>query len=207
LSSARHNSSEMPQMPFIIAGKVNIVGSESTDKDDYYVILKSDNKVNQSRRVELKKQNEYSYILVVQEKLDSEKPLDLYVRIGNKEQKVSTIQPGLPGEIIKLNIKAQKSPQENILHQNYPNPFNPDTWIPYELNKESEVEIGIYGSNGQLVRRLDLGRKAPGFYTGKEQAGYWDGKNEAGENVVSGVYFYTIKAGEFISTRKMVILK
>lgn len=98
-----------------------------------------------------------------------------------------------------------KLPYVSKLHQNYPNPFNPETWIPYQLCKEAQVVINIYTSNGQLVRTLDLGRKLPGFYTDKESSAYWDGRNEAGEQVAGNIYFYSIKAGGFISARKMII--
>jgi hypothetical protein len=61
--------------------------------------------------------------------------------------------------------------------------------------------------SGQPVRSLSLGHKPAGFYTDKSKAAYWDGKNEAGEQVSSGVYFYTIQAGDFTATRKMVVAK
>ena len=93
----------------------------------------------------------------------------------------------------------------NKLYQNYPNPFNPETWIPYQLGEDTRVEIRIYTSDGQLVRTLNLGRKQAGSYTSKEKAVYWDGNNEAGECVSSGIYFYTIQAGNYSYTKKMVI--
>ena len=67
--------------------------------------------------------------------------------------------------------------------------------------------IRIYSATGQLVRILDLGHKGVGFYTEKEKAAYWDGNNEAGEDVASGVYFYTIRAGDFTATKKMVVVR
>jgi len=69
------------------------------------------------------------------------------------------------------------------------------------------VEISIYTMTGQLARTLRLGYRPSGFYTGKEKAAYWDGRNEAGERVSSGVYFYSIKAGDLTDTRKMVIMR
>jgi len=98
-------------------------------------------------------------------------------------------------------------PERTELSQNYPNPFNPDTWIPYQLKDDNDVVIKIYASTGQLVRTLDLGHKIAGFYNSKERSAYWDGKNESGEQITSGIYFYTIQAGKFNSTRKMIILK
>lgn len=94
-----------------------------------------------------------------------------------------------------------------ILLQNYPNPCNPDTWIPYQLSKASKVSIAIHDISGHLIRRLDLGFRQRGFYLGKDKAAYWDGRNEAGEYVAGGIYFYTIKAGEFVQTRKLTVLR
>lgn len=103
-----------------------------------------------------------------------------------------------------LKIEATK----NLLEQNYPNPFNPETWIPYAIAEECDnVIITIYNLLGQEVRRLDLGQRTAGFYTSKDRAAYWDGKNTDGTLVASGVYFYQIKAGDFSSIRKMVVLK
>jgi len=100
-----------------------------------------------------------------------------------------------------------KVPQKLMLLQNYPNPFNPETWIPYELNQTSDVEVLIYNINGQIVRRLRLGQQIPGSYITKDKAAYWDGANAKGEKVSSGVYFYQLKAGEKSFVRKMVIIK
>ena len=98
-------------------------------------------------------------------------------------------------------------PKETALLANYPNPFNPETWIPYELANSADVSVRIYSVNGSLVRRLSLGHQATGMYQSRSRAAYWDGKNEFGESVASGVYFYTLIAGDFTATRKMLIRK
>jgi hypothetical protein len=105
----------------------------------------------------------------------------------------------------KLTI--QVVPDKNVILQNYPNPFNPETWIPYHLANDAEVSICIYNFSGQLIRTLELGNKSAGYYARRDKSAYWNGRNEAGELVSSGIYFYTIKAGNFIATRKMVVLK
>jgi len=115
----------------------------------------------------------------------------------------------LPVEIPKptlINILPQ-APMRSVLLQNYPNPFNPDTWIPYQLAFASDVKIQIYDVSGRLVRTLNLGYKDAGYYQDKASAAYWDGRNEFGEGIASGVYFYTLKAGKFIATRRMLIAK
>jgi len=103
------------------------------------------------------------------------------------------------------------------LGQNYPNPFNPETWIPYQLAKDSLVEIEIYSATGVLVRQLDIGFKTAGNYTSTEHSAYWNGRNRQSEKVASGVYFYRIKAhiasadhhvpAVWRTTKKMIILK
>lgn len=100
---------------------------------------------------------------------------------------------------------AKPKPGEFTLLQNYPNSFNPDTWIPYHLAQDVNVTIRIHSVSGELIKTLDLGHRPAGFYITKDKAAYWDGKNEAGEQVASGIYFYTIQAGEFAATKKMVI--
>jgi len=107
----------------------------------------------------------------------------------------------------RLRILLNDVPRKTSLMANYPNPFNPETWIPFELSKNTKVEIMIYSSSGQLVRRLDLGHKPAGIYIVRDKSAYWDGKNEAGESVSSGVYFYTLVTPEFFQTRKLVILR
>ena len=98
-------------------------------------------------------------------------------------------------------------PEETALLHNYPNPFNPETWIPYQLAKPAEVTLTIYATNGVIVRTLELGHQPAGIYQYRSRAAYWDGKNELGESVASGIYFYTLTAGDFNATRKMMIRK
>ena len=99
------------------------------------------------------------------------------------------------------------TPEKTMLLSNYPNPFNPETWIPYQLASPADVSISIYATNGQLIRTLALGHQPAGVYRNKNQAAYWDGKNEFGERVASGLYFYTLTAGKFSATGKMLIRK
>ncbi len=107
---------------------------------------------------------------------------------------------------LQLNV-GDVQPQDTILAQNYPNPFNPETWIPYQLSKSTEVSIHIHNVAGHLVRTLDLGLKPTGSYMTPASAAYWDGKNSVGERVASGIYFYTLQTADFAATRRMVILK
>ena len=102
---------------------------------------------------------------------------------------------------------AEVLPKKTALLVNYPNPFNPETWIPYQLAKPAEVNISIHAADGKLVRTLKLGYLSAGMYHSKSRAAYWDGRNGLGEAVASGVYFYTLTAGDFTATGKMLIRK
>jgi len=110
-------------------------------------------------------------------------------------------------EQLKPLIGWQPLPSHTTLLQNYPNPFNPETWIPFNLAQDMPVIISIYNANGQRIRTITLGNKKAGRYITRDKAAYWDGQNSFGQKVTSGVYYYTIQAGEFAATRKMVILK
>ena len=105
------------------------------------------------------------------------------------------------------SLLALLIPEETVLLPNYPNPFNPETWIPYQLSEPADVTLRIYAVNGELVRTLALGHTPAGMYQNRSRAVYWDGKNDVGESVASGVYFYTLTAGDFTATRKLLIRK
>ena len=98
-------------------------------------------------------------------------------------------------------------PEKTQLLANYPNPFNPETWIPYELATDTNVQITIYNTQGVVVRTLQLGHQAAGYYTSRDRAAYWDGRNVLGEPVASGIYFYQLRADNVSALRKMLILK
>ncbi|MCG9132351.1 right-handed parallel beta-helix repeat-containing protein [Candidatus Poribacteria bacterium] len=104
-------------------------------------------------------------------------------------------------------LLASITPKETLLLANYPNPFNPETWMPYQLASPADVTLHIHAVDGSLVRMLSLGHKDIGMYQSRSRAAYWDGKNEFGEPVASGIYFYTLTAGDFTATRKMLIRK
>ena len=98
-------------------------------------------------------------------------------------------------------------PTETMLLPNYPNPFNPETWIPYDLAEDAEVHIHIYNLKGESIRHLSVGFQTAGTYRTRSHAAYWDGRNASGEPVASGIYFYTLQAGNVNTTRQMVIVK
>ena len=111
------------------------------------------------------------------------------------------------GILFLEQLLAALIPKETVLLPNYPNPFNPETWIPYQLAEPAEVKVTVYSADGRLVRTLALGHQPAGIYQDRSRAAYWDGKNTLDELAASGLYFYTLTAGDFTATRKMLILK
>ncbi len=111
------------------------------------------------------------------------------------------------GILLLEQLLAVLIPKDTELLSNYPNPFNPETWIPYRLAKDAFVALTIYNQRGSVIRRFNVGYQTASVYESRSQAIYWDGRNEVGDRVASGIYFYTLTAGDYSATRKMVILK
>ena len=115
--------------------------------------------------------------------------------------------------VFRNGIESLESLMENILPKqtgllpNYPNPFNPETWIPYDLVQDANVQIEIYNLSGELINKLNVGHQKAGNYRSKQQAAYWDGRNSIGEPVSSGVYFYSLNSGHFSAIRRMMVKK
>jgi hypothetical protein len=97
---------------------------------------------------------------------------------------------------------AGSVPYEYSLDQNYPNPFNAGTQITYGLAEDANVDLAIYNILGQRVVTLESGHREAGYHTVA-----WDGRDRDGDEVASGMYFYRIKAGDLIMSKKMVLLK
>ncbi len=116
----------------------------------------------------------------------------------------TSTNPAAPGNTA---LVTHQLPMETRLLANYPNPFNPETWIPYQLATDTDVQILIYDTRGSLVRRLELGHQLAGIYTDRSQAAYWDGRNTLGEPVASGLYFYQLQTDTVSLLRKMLIVK
>ncbi len=101
--------------------------------------------------------------------------------------------------------KSTSLPKAFSLSQNRPNPFNPSTTVSYSIPDDSPelaVKLSVYNIRGQLVRTLVDDSQGSGTYSIN-----WDGTDNGGKKISSGVYFYRLLAGDFVSTRKMVVLK
>ena len=101
-----------------------------------------------------------------------------------------------------LGIGDEPIPTVFALHQNYPNPFNPVTTLRYDLPENGIVTIIIYDMLGRQVKTLINQTQDAGF-----KSVVWNATNDYGKPVSAGIYLYQIQAGEYISTKKMVLLK
>jgi len=93
-------------------------------------------------------------------------------------------------------------PDEFAIHQNYPNPFNPVTTLRYDLPENGLVNITIYDMLGRQVKTLVNQTQDAGY-----RSVVWDATNDYGKPVSAGIYLYQIHAGEYMQTKKMVLLK
>ena len=118
-----------------------------------------------------------------------------------------TVEDVKRSRIELAELVAYEIPAKTELLLNYPNPFNPETWIPYRLAKDAFVTVTIYDQRGRVVRDIAVGHRIAAVYESRAKAVYWDGRTDLGERVASGIYFYTLTAGDYAATRKMVILK
>ncbi len=101
-----------------------------------------------------------------------------------------------------IQANAGSIPSEFVLRQNYPNPFNPQTKIEFVLPKTVRVSLKVFNSVGEEVATL-----ADNVMNAGTQQVEWNGRNGLGESVASGVYFYRVVAGEFVATKKMLLIK
>ena len=93
-------------------------------------------------------------------------------------------------------------PGEYGLSQNYPNPFNSETRVDFQIPVEGRVTLTIFNALGQQIRIVTDGQHEADFHTQM-----WDGRDDSGDRVASGVYYYQLKSGDFIQTKKMLLMK
>jgi hypothetical protein len=104
---------------------------------------------------------------------------------------------GSATEFATISGRESGIPSEYVLQQNYPNPFNPSTVIEFALPKRSHVNLELYNLLGERLGAIIDETLSPGYYSVPFNA----------TRVASGVYLYRIQAGDFVETKKMVILK
>ena len=136
--------------------------------------------------------------------IDGDNKLELLVVFagGTPTYRTFIYSTSLSTTSVKSQTELSQLPYNYVLKQNYPNPFNPTTSIEYDIQTKSKATIKIYNSLGQHIRTILDEEKMPGTYTIK-----WDGKDVNGLSVATGVYYYQLYAGEFASSKKMLLIK
>ena len=104
--------------------------------------------------------------------------------------------------LVEVDNRSETFPQGFALEQNFPNPFNPVTTLRYDLPENSYVNVTVYDMLGRQVRTLVNTTQDAGF-----RSVIWNATNDYGKPVSAGIYLYQIQAGEFVQTKKMVLLK
>jgi subtilase family serine protease len=123
---------------------------------------------------------------------------DSMVQEGNRLNNWAEVYIGSPSAVER---RTPAVPSSVILEQNFPNPFNPITTIRYGLPKDGQARLTLYDVSGRSIIVLVDGRESAGYHTV-----VWRGEDAGGRPVASGVYFYRLEAGDFVATRKMVLL-
>jgi flagellar hook assembly protein FlgD len=101
-----------------------------------------------------------------------------------------------------MGVSSSNTPKQFVLYPNYPNPFNPVTTLRYELPDDSYVDVTVYDMLGNVVHNLVNANESSGY-----KSVQWNATNNQGEPVSAGVYLYKIQAGDFVDTKKMILLK
>lgn len=125
-------------------------------------------------------------------------------RLNDKEQQF-TLKGSAQlnyGQVVLQDLSVRQIPGSYDISQNYPNPFNPTTKINFQVPENQRVSLTIYDMLGKKVKTLVNEVKDAGYYSVE-----WNGTNEYGTQVTSGVYFYRIEAGSFVTSKKMNFIK
>jgi hypothetical protein len=122
--------------------------------------------------------------------------------IHNPSYTIALLQASLAAITTSVEKSDANIPGSFTLGQNYPNPFNPTTTISFSLPQRSNVRLDIYDILGKQVATLINETRAAGNWNIE-----WNGLDRYGRHIASGVYFYRLEAGSFMSVKKMVMLK
>ena len=155
---------------------------QTSESDELFLVNVGKASINIMKDTSNPEQTEFWYLVVSDKTVEAEE--DMVIENAN---------PELP-EVFSLS-------------PNYPNPFNPATTIKFQLPEKNgtatvRTVLRVYDILGRVVRTIVDEDMSPGFYTKQ-----WDGLNDKGVGISSGVYFYSIMAGDFRQTKKMLLIK
>jgi hypothetical protein len=105
-------------------------------------------------------------------------------------------------KVVLVDNEEVAAPLEFALEQNYPNPFNPSTTIRFSIQQSGSVTLSVYSILGTEIKVLENAYLQAGSYEYQ-----WDGRDADGLDVASGIYFYSLRSGEFSQQKKMLLLR
>mgnify|MGYP001161016387 CR=1 FL=1 len=144
----------------------------------------------------------YEYAVLMTNLSLSRWNMEYVVDASDEEFTIASEEGAFVLENTSLSIGTGALPEAFALHQNYPNPFNPVTSLRYDLPEDGLVNITVYDMIGRIVKNLVNSPQTAGY-----KSIIWDATNNRNEPISAGLYLYTIHAGKFRDTRKMVLLK
>ena len=163
-----------------------------TSREDNIAIV---SKYDDAGLMDIIGESDLSGKLIIPYSLSSQKS-EIFIKIRQYDSK------GVVISTISGIYTVNAIPSQFVLKQNYPNPFNPITRIDYEIPSATNVSIDVYDLSGRHVRSLANEQQDPGYHNV-----IWDGYDQQGKVIGSGVYFYQIRAGNYIKTKKMILMK
>ena len=144
--------------------------------------------------------NNDSFVIVINNECDTDTAISIDVNI--QSDGITWWKDSFAINIETLGVSKDNLPVAYSLESAYPNPFNPTTSIQYGLPIKQFVNIDIFDLMGRNVKSLISENIDAGYRTIK-----WDGTNGLGQSVSAGMYIYTMQAGDFRETKKMIFLK
>lgn len=145
--------------------------------------------------------SQFSYEWIIPDSITEMARIQIYMDNEGTDYSDNSSNFTIQGATVSISV-AEEIPRSFKLFNNYPNPFNPETTIRYSLPTQSDVKILIYNLLGQEVFRYDNAGQNIGEYEV-----VWNGKNQRGDELPSGIYIYKFSAGDFVQTKKMLLLK
>jgi hypothetical protein len=180
----------------IVEDGINLIWDPSTDDDfQYFLIEKS---IDDAFSLPVIYEVQESYYLDIEYEMNQ----SYFYRLLSVDNSGNQSSYSEIVETAVLTIQDDLIPEQFALHQNYPNPFNPTTQIRFDTAENVMVSIKVFDLMGREIKTLLNSDKTAGYHSIQ-----WDATNSIGEGVSAGMYFYTIQAGEYRSTKKMVLLK
>jgi len=180
----------------------NITGSSATIRWDTDEIANSLAKYGESPGVYTKTEEDPLFVTSHSIVINGLSEETRYYFVVNSTDRSGNSSESQEYDFIATGVEELQIPATFYLSQNYPNPAISGTYIEYTLPRNTKVTIRIYDITGRIIHTLVTGKQTPGIYKI-----HWDDTDSHGNRVAPGVYFYRMQAGDFVTTKKLTILR